>query len=140
MDERQVVELKKSSKSAAEWDANLDKVKAAYRGGFPPFWYTAIMSSGVAIETAKSYGSSTNMDVTAFRDRSIDISGRPSVMPYLKDGEQIIGLYDLGLRKERKVCQTLAEMQELYDFYYQGNALSLRWFIRTTRNESIPTS
>lgn len=41
-----VVALMKSSKSESEWNANCDKVKAA-NNGYPSFWYTAIVLSGV---------------------------------------------------------------------------------------------
>lgn len=41
-----VVELMKSSTSQEEWNANCDKVKAA-NGGYPDFWYSAIVLSGV---------------------------------------------------------------------------------------------
>lgn len=41
-----VVELMKSSTSKEEWNANCDKVKAA-NGGYPDFWYSAIVLSGV---------------------------------------------------------------------------------------------
>lgn len=53
MTEQQVVELMESSDSEAEWGVNADKVKSAC-GGYPPFWFAAIVQSGVmAITTAK---------------------------------------------------------------------------------------
>lgn len=36
-----------SSKSETEWNANCEKVKAAC-GGYPDFWYHAIILSGLA--------------------------------------------------------------------------------------------
>ena len=47
MSEQEVVALMKSSKSESEWNANCDKVKKAC-GGYPPFWYKAIVLSGLA--------------------------------------------------------------------------------------------
>ena len=54
MDEREVVALMKSSKSEAEWDANCDKVKQAL-GGYPSWWFAAIMLSGVYEETMETW-------------------------------------------------------------------------------------
>lgn len=50
MNQDQVVELMKSSKSESEWNANCNKVKKAC-GGYPEFWYSAIVLSGVAAQT-----------------------------------------------------------------------------------------
>lgn len=55
MSEKQVVELMKSSKSEIEWDANCDFVQSKC-GGYPSFWYGAIVLSGVASKTASSWG------------------------------------------------------------------------------------
>ena len=46
MTEKQIVELMMSSKNKAEWNANCDHVKAAC-DGYPPFWYGAIIQSGL---------------------------------------------------------------------------------------------
>ena len=40
----------KSSKSEIEWDTNCDKVKAAF-GGYPDFWFKAIILSGLMDKT-----------------------------------------------------------------------------------------
>jgi len=50
----QVVELMKSSKSEREWNANCDKVKKAC-GGYPGFWFRAIILSGVLAQTQASW-------------------------------------------------------------------------------------
>jgi len=50
MNEEQVTKLMRSSKNESEWNANCDKVKAAC-GGYPSFWYTEIIMSGLADET-----------------------------------------------------------------------------------------
>ena len=50
MTQEQVVELMKSSKSESEWDANCGKVKEAC-GGYPDFWFAAIIQSDVLDET-----------------------------------------------------------------------------------------
>lgn len=47
MNEQQVINLMESSKSSKEWNANADKVKAAC-GGYPDFWFGAIVMSGLA--------------------------------------------------------------------------------------------
>lgn len=50
MNEQEVVDLMKSSKSQQEWNQNCDKVKAAC-GGYPDFWYSAIVLSGLLEQT-----------------------------------------------------------------------------------------
>lgn len=50
----QVVALMESSKSEAEWNVNRDKVKAAC-GGYPTFWYDAIIQSGLASRVAAGW-------------------------------------------------------------------------------------
>lgn len=55
MTEEQVVELMKSSKSEAEWNTNCDKVKAAFAGAYPQWWYKTIILSGIANERQLSW-------------------------------------------------------------------------------------
>ena len=50
MNEQEAVKLMKSSNTEAEWNDNCNKVKAAC-GGYPTFWYSAILQSGVAERT-----------------------------------------------------------------------------------------
>jgi len=50
MSETAVVKLMESSKSEKEWNTNADKVKKAC-DGYPSFWYTVIIMSGVAAST-----------------------------------------------------------------------------------------
>lgn len=50
-----VIDLMKSSKSAAEWDANCDKVKAAHGGDYPSFWFLAIILSGLWTEVSATW-------------------------------------------------------------------------------------
>ncbi len=65
MTEIQVVELMKSSKSKDDWNANCDKVKAAFNGQYPPFWYPSIVISGVAKETALKWGGDAEIKIIA---------------------------------------------------------------------------
>ena len=46
MTEEEVVTLMEDSKTEEEWNTNRDLVKAAC-GGYPDFWYRAIVLSGV---------------------------------------------------------------------------------------------
>lgn len=48
MTQQQVVELMSSSNNASEWNANADRVKATC-GGYPAFWYGAVIATGPAI-------------------------------------------------------------------------------------------
>ncbi len=63
MNQQEVIALMKSSKSEAEWNNNLDKVQKAF-GGYPDFWYSAIVESGVARETASKFGGSADIRIT----------------------------------------------------------------------------
>ena len=63
MTQDQVVELMKSSNSEIEWNTNRNKVKKTC-GGYPDFWHSAIVLSGVAAETAKKFGGSAKITIT----------------------------------------------------------------------------
>lgn len=55
MQEQEVIDLMASSQNETEWNANCDKVKAAC-GGYPPFWYAAIMLGGILREYRTKWG------------------------------------------------------------------------------------
>ncbi len=61
MSQDEVVQLMQSSRTEAEWNANADKVKAAFinprtkRPDYPDFWYSAIIMSGVYSVTASKF-------------------------------------------------------------------------------------
>jgi hypothetical protein len=55
MTEADVVALMKTSRDAKEWDANIEIVKEAFWGGYPSFWWTAMMMSGVAHNIQQSW-------------------------------------------------------------------------------------
>lgn len=66
MSQIEVVELMKSSKSSDEWNANCGKVKAAFDGQYPPFWYPSIVIAGVLKETAAKWGGDGEIKIIAF--------------------------------------------------------------------------
>lgn len=47
MTEAEVIALMESSKSEEQWNANCGRVKAAFGGQYPPFWFPAIILSGL---------------------------------------------------------------------------------------------
>jgi hypothetical protein len=55
MNEQEVVALMESSKSEHEWNMNCDKVKVACGGGYPGFWFAAIVRSGLGNRVAQSF-------------------------------------------------------------------------------------
>lgn len=65
MSEQEVVDLMKSSKSEKEWNAGCDKVQSAC-GGYPSFWYKAIVLSGIASKTAATWGGDAELRVSVF--------------------------------------------------------------------------
>jgi len=64
--EHDVVEYMKLSKSDADWDCRCDDVKDANSGGYPAFWYRAIMFSGVAAATSAKWGGDAEIHVEAW--------------------------------------------------------------------------
>jgi len=55
MSRDEVVEIMESSRTPEEWNANCDKVKRAC-GGYPDFWFTAVISSGLAGRVMAAFG------------------------------------------------------------------------------------
>ncbi len=49
-----VIALMSSSKSEREWNDNCDKVKKV-NGGYPSFWYDAIILSGILANTSAKW-------------------------------------------------------------------------------------
>ena len=60
--------------------------------------------------------------------KPLDIHGRPIAMPSLLPGHKVICGYDQGSGERLLVCDTLAEMQKLYDNYYSGAAITINWY------------
>jgi len=63
MTEEEVVQLMESSQSHDEWNENADKVKAAHDGGYPSFWFKAIVMSGLAQKVAPRWGGSGKIEI-----------------------------------------------------------------------------
>jgi hypothetical protein len=61
MQEDEVVKLMQSSRSPEEWNRNCQTVKTACGGRYPAFWYSAILSSGVASATLAKFGESVDI-------------------------------------------------------------------------------
>jgi hypothetical protein len=62
--------------------------------------------------------------------RSIQgIHGRPTQMPFLRGDDKVICGYNQGLGERMIVCESLEDMQELFDKYAQGYALQISWYI-----------
>jgi len=59
-----VVALMQSSSTEDQWNNNVDKVKDA-NNGYPSFWYSAIILSGVMRKTAAGFGLDDNIHVWA---------------------------------------------------------------------------
>jgi hypothetical protein len=140
MNKQQVIELMQSSRTEEEWNANCSKVRKAC-GGYPEFWHSAIIASGIARRVAASYGSSTDMKAVATSRTPINnIYGRPTSMPYCSKGQTVVGVCNQGLGKKDMVCRSLEDMQRLYDSYAQGMALTLEWCIISQTKASIPVA
>jgi hypothetical protein len=57
-----------------------------------------------------------------------DIWKRPTLMPHLSEEQVLVCTYDQGIRVLVIVCESLRDMQEVYDNYATGGALNLQWF------------
>ena len=55
-------------------------------------------------------------------------SNRPTEMPRLGPDHKVICGYDQGLGERMIVCESLEEMQQLYDAYAKGGALHIHWY------------
>ena len=134
MEQDEVVALMRTSTSKESWNANIDKVKKAC-GGYPEFWYEAIIQSGLADEVVAGFGGTTDIEVIPHKEPKLEelkpLTGapynRPTTMPFLSEGQKVVGVYSQGFGEKILVCDTLADMQSLYDSYARGMALRLRW-------------
>ena len=63
--EESVVEYMKLSSSARDWDNRCDEVKRVNEG-YPTFWYSAIMLSGVATAITAKWGSDAEIHLVTF--------------------------------------------------------------------------
>jgi hypothetical protein len=65
MNEYEVVSLMQSSNSAEEWTRNIETVKVAFGGNYPPFWFSAILQRGVAKTTLAKFGETDEITVAS---------------------------------------------------------------------------
>lgn len=63
MNEQQVTDLMKTSTSEDEWNANVDRVKVACKG-YPGFWYSAVIQSGLINIVAAGWGGSGEIRIS----------------------------------------------------------------------------
>ncbi len=57
-----------------------------------------------------------------------DIWQRPTSMPRVGENEVVLCGYNQGLGERMIVCESLQDMQELYDAYAGGGALNILWY------------
>lgn len=77
---------------------------------------------------SQAFGTDLLRQLRAHFEVRVDSRGRPSEMPLLKGEEMVIAGYDQGLGERLIVCESLEDMQELWDNYAQGYALKLHWY------------
>jgi hypothetical protein len=61
--------------------------------------------------------------------RPLRVYGRPDSMPILVGDDMVICGFDQGLGERMIVCETLEDMQSLWDQYAQGYALNIYWYL-----------
>jgi hypothetical protein len=60
--------------------------------------------------------------------KPLSLYGRPTAMPRIPQNHSVLCGYDQGLGENIYVCESLEDMQQLYDAYAQGGALTIRWY------------
>lgn len=131
MNQQQVVELMRSSRNEEQWNANVDKVKAAFGGQYPNFWYEIVIKPNLQGESYLTVRSTpAQVEPSQVGDRNLNIYSRPTSYPFLQGKEVLIGVYDQGLGEKAMTCPTLEVMQELYDSYARGMAIRLTFKAR----------
>lgn len=60
--------------------------------------------------------------------KRLSLYGRPTTMPRVPTGHNVICGYDQGLGERMIVCESLEDMQQLYDAYARGGALQINWY------------
>ena len=63
MTETEVIELMESSQTESEWSDNCDKVKAAFNGQYPAFWWETMKLSGRMDEILGRWGDDSEIRV-----------------------------------------------------------------------------
>ena len=58
----------------------------------------------------------------------LSISGKPTSMPSVPDDHSVMCGFDQGLGEKLYVCESLEDMQHLYDSYAKGMALRITWY------------
>ena len=58
----------------------------------------------------------------------LKIEGRPTQLPTTPEESKVLCEFNQGLGERIIVCNTLEEMQELYDAYATGGALRIKWY------------
>lgn len=58
----EVTSLMECSQTQEEWDANCAKVKGVYEG-YPSFWFTEIVQSGLARRVAARWGGTDQIQI-----------------------------------------------------------------------------
>jgi len=56
------------------------------------------------------------------------LTGRPTRKPTLPEGWDVVAGYNQGLGERLIVCESLEDMQTLYDAYARGGAIALDWY------------
>ena len=56
MTKEEIIELMRNSNSEDEWNKNCDAVKRENNGGYPDWWYSEIIASGLVNVTRERWG------------------------------------------------------------------------------------
>lgn len=70
MTQEQVVALMETSRSPEEWNNNCDLVKRQC-DGYPNFWYSEIILSGIAARVSAAFGSDAELLVSSLNVQEV---------------------------------------------------------------------
>ena len=71
MEKQEVIDLMKSSKNSTEWNTNCDKVKKAHNNGYPDYWYSTFVLSGLMYEILGAGAS--QIKIKTISDEQLDL-------------------------------------------------------------------
>ena len=62
-----VIALMENCKTAEDWASACKAVKAVYGGGYPGFWYSTIIQSGLCNRVSAAWGGSDRIGISEVR-------------------------------------------------------------------------
>jgi hypothetical protein len=62
-------------------------------------------------------------------DNAVGIAGKPLRFPQLPSDHVLVCVYNMGMGEILNVCETIKDMQTLFDEHLRGTTISLEWYV-----------